>query len=77
LNAEKERISIEEFEKLGAGSLRAAVKDGDEEKGSFMAGQIAGMVSKEQTAGQMIEEMMTTTKQLMTNIEKIRGVDFE
>ncbi|MFZ2539970.1 MAG: enoyl-[acyl-carrier-protein] reductase FabK [Oscillospiraceae bacterium] len=77
LNVEKEGISVEEFEKLGAGSLRAAVKDGDEEKGSFMAGQIAGMVNKEQTASEIINEIMQETKQLMTSIELIRGVNFE
>ncbi len=77
LNAEKEGISLEEFEKLGAGSLRIAVKDGDDEKGSFMAGQIAGMVNKEQTASEMINEIMEDAKQLMTRSEKIRGVKFE
>lgn len=77
LNAEKEGITPEEFEKLGSGSLRAAAKDGDEENGSFMAGQIAGMVSKEQTAHEIINEIMSETKQLMTNIEMIRSVDFE
>lgn len=77
LNAEKEAMPLEEFEKLGAGSLRIAVQEGDEEKGSFMAGQIAGMVKKEQTAYDMIHEIMSETKQLMTNIEMIRGVSFE
>ena len=65
LNKEKEGITVEEFEQLGAGSLRVAVQEGDELKGSFMAGQIAGMVTKEETASEMIEEMMATVKKLM------------
>jgi len=49
-------ISNEELEALGAGALKRAV-DGDEENGCFMAGQIAGLVAKEQAAAEMIEEM--------------------
>lgn len=46
-----------EIEKLGTGALRAAVKDGDVVNGSVMSGQIAGLIKKEQTAKEMIEEM--------------------
>lgn len=65
LEAEKSGISPEEFEKLGSGSLKAAVKEGDPEKGSFMAGQIAGMVSKEQSAKEIIEEIMDEASKLI------------
>lgn len=46
-------ISDEELEKMGAGALRKAAKEGDEKNGSFMAGQCAAMVHKEQTAQEM------------------------
>ena len=39
-------ISDEELEKMGAGALRKAAKEGDEKNGSFMAGQCAAMVHK-------------------------------
>lgn len=65
LNAEKEGITAEEFEKLGSGSLRAAVKDGDEEKGSFMAGQIAGLITSEQTAEEIVTQMITEAEKLL------------
>lgn len=55
--AEKDGISAEEFEKLGAGALALAARDGDIERGSVMAGQIAGLVKKEQTAKEIIEEI--------------------
>jgi enoyl-[acyl-carrier protein] reductase II len=57
LALEKRGADPSEIEKIGTGALRAAVKDGDVVNGSVMSGQIAGMVSKEQTAKEMIEEM--------------------
>lgn len=65
IEAEKSGMSAEEFEKLGAGSLRIAVEDGDKTKGSFMSGQIAGMVTKKQPVKDMIEEMITEAKKLL------------
>lgn len=50
-------ISNEELEKFGVGSLRRAAIDGDEKNGCFLAGQIAAMVKKEQTAKEIIEEI--------------------
>lgn len=44
LQKEREGASKEELEKLGTGRLRAAVRDGDVEYGSVMAGQIAGFI---------------------------------
>ena len=56
-------ISDEELEKMGAGALRKAAKEGDEKNGSFMAGQCAAMVHKEQPAKEMIEEMFAEAEQ--------------
>lgn len=47
----------EELESLGTGALRLAAVLGDEKNGCFLAGQIAGMVKREQTAKEIIEEM--------------------
>lgn len=55
---EKEGASAEKLEELGTGALRKAVVDGDIDNGSVMAGQIAGLVNKEQTAKEIIEEIM-------------------
>ena len=49
-------VTNEELEALGAGALKRAV-DGDEDGGCFMAGQIAGLIKKEQSAADIIEEM--------------------
>lgn len=50
-------ITNEEFESFLAGSLRRAAIEGDIKTGSFMAGQCAGLVKKEQTCKEMIEEL--------------------
>jgi enoyl-[acyl-carrier protein] reductase II len=57
LSLEKRGADVSEIEKIGTGALRAAVKDGDVVNGSVMSGQIAGLVRKEQTAKEIIEEM--------------------
>ena len=47
----------EEIEELGAGALRNAVVDGDVEYGSVMAGQIAGLVSKEESCEDILKDI--------------------
>ena len=47
-----------EIEHFWAGSLRRAVIDGDVERGSLMAGQSVGMVTREQTAQEIIDELV-------------------
>lgn len=57
INIEKENVSLEKMEELGRGALRKAVKDGDMENGSIMAGQISGLIKKRQSAREIIEEI--------------------
>ncbi|MBQ7840927.1 MAG: enoyl-[Lachnospiraceae bacterium] len=65
LKLEKEGASLEELEYLTLGALRKAVIDGDVVNGTLMAGQIAGLVSKEQTCREMIEEIMEQAEALL------------
>ncbi|MEZ0536710.1 enoyl-[acyl-carrier-protein] reductase FabK [Caldicellulosiruptoraceae bacterium PP1] len=65
LQLEKEGCSIEQFEEIGKGSLQKAVKDGDLENGSFMAGQIAGLVNKEQTCKEIIDEVISEAEKII------------
>lgn len=62
---EQEGASFEELELMTVGSLRNAVMEGDVKNGTVMAGQIAGMIKKEQTCQEMIEEIMSEAKALM------------
>ena len=62
---EAEGKSFEELEYLTLGSLRKAVMEGDVVNGTVMAGQIAGLISKEQSCKEMIEEMMAQAETLL------------
>lgn len=65
---EKEKditVSDEELNAFGSGALRLAVKEGDLEKGSFLCGEIAGMVTQEQTCREIIEEVVTNAERLL------------
>jgi len=55
---EKDHLPLEELEKLTLGSLRRAVFDGDVDAGSFMAGQVAGMVHEVHPLRQIFEDLM-------------------
>ena len=65
MKLEKEGASFEELEKLTLGGLRKAVVEGDVIEGSVMAGQIAGLVKKEQTCAEMIQEIMAQAEELL------------
>lgn len=62
---EKEGADFEELEKLTLGSLRKAVVEGDVVNGTIMAGQIAGMIRKEQSCKEIIEEIMSQGMELL------------
>ena len=47
-----------EIEHYWAGALRRAVVDGDVENGSLMAGQSVGMVTREQSVAEIIDELV-------------------
>lgn len=65
LRLEKEGAGLEELEYLTLGSLRKAVVEGDTVNGTLMAGQIAGLVSKEQSCLEIIEELMQEAEAVM------------
>ncbi|PLX31702.1 MAG: enoyl-[acyl-carrier-protein] reductase FabK [Clostridiales bacterium] len=64
---DKEAVPAEKYEELGRGALHKAACLGDVSMGSIMSGQIAGLVCKEQTASEIIEEMFGELKVLLDN----------
>ena len=62
---EKSGAPFEELEQLTLGSLRKAVQEGDTKNGSLMAGQIAGLIKKEETCQEIIEEIIREAEQLL------------
>ncbi|NLI89467.1 MAG: enoyl-[acyl-carrier-protein] reductase FabK [Epulopiscium sp.] len=69
IRLEKEGTEPGELDKLGEGALQRAVVDGDINKGVVMAGQISGLVTREQSAKEIIDEVWNETEKL------IRGCD--
>lgn len=65
LKREKEGASLDELETMTLGALRKAVVDGDVMYGSVMAGQIAGLVKKEESCADIITEIMTDAQKLL------------
>jgi enoyl-[acyl-carrier protein] reductase II len=59
---ETKGLDVSEIESLGAGALRRAAVDGDVKWGSVMAGQIASMVTKEETCADIIAHIMSTAE---------------
>lgn len=56
----------EELTAFGTGALRKAVEDGDWENGSFLCGQVAGLVKKEQTCAEIIREIVEEAEDLFS-----------
>lgn len=71
IKLEKEEALLPEpdfakLEEMGSGSLRRAVIDGDQDTGSFMAGEISGMVREEQPAAEILAEVAEQAEKLLT-----------
>lgn len=64
--AEYTDISDQDLEAMGAGALRLAALEGDNDKGCFIAGQVAGMVTKRQPAGEMIREIFEEAENVLS-----------
>jgi len=72
LSRELERLDMENnpkaLEKLGTGKMRLAMHDGDIEWGSVMCGQGAGMVKSIQSAAEIIQEITSEAREIMTRL---------
>ncbi len=55
------------IEKFWAGALRRAAIDGDIENGSLMAGQSVGMVTKEQSVKEIIDELVSQAEAFLSS----------
>lgn len=61
----------DEIEALGAGKLAAAMRHGDTDMGSLMAGQAAAMVCKIQPAAEIVTEMLAEAQAVMSRLGHI------
>ncbi|WP_035293002.1 enoyl-[acyl-carrier-protein] reductase FabK [Clostridium sp. KNHs214] len=67
---EKENAALEEIEKLGAGALRKAAREGDMVGGSVMAGQIAGLICKRGSCKEIVQEMFNDAEKIIERMVK-------
>lgn len=67
---EKVGTDPKELDKLGEGALQSAVVKGNVSRGAVMAGQISGLVKKEQSAKEIVEEVWKETSDLMATIKQ-------
>jgi len=68
---DKRNTSLKEYEELGKGSLYRAAQKGDMDYGSIMAGQSAGLVKKEQTCKEIIEEIFLEARKIIIEKSKL------
>ena len=68
---EKRNASLEEYEELGKGSLYRSAREGDMDYGSIMAGQSAGLVKKEQSCKEIIEEIFLEARKIIVEKSKL------
>ena len=61
----------EELERLGSGKLALAMREGDLDMGSIMAGQAAAMVCEIQPAATIVSEMMAEAEDVLRNLGAI------
>ena len=65
IKAEYGGLPDEELENLAVGTLRLAVREGDLERGCFLAGQSAAMVKREQPAAEIVKEIMDEVEPIL------------
>ncbi len=64
------QTTAQDVAELGAGALRKAAVDGDVKDGCVLAGQISGLVNKEQTAAEIIKEITLEAEQILKGANK-------
>ena len=71
--AEYGGMSDEELEALATGALRRAVQEGDNEKGCFLAGQVASRVKEVQPAAEIIRDVISGAETVLKGASKWIG----
>lgn len=67
---ESKKVDKEKIEEIGKGALRAAVVEGDIERGTVMSGQIAGMIKDTKPCKDIIEDIIMQYNQALNSIKE-------
>ena len=63
--------SKEEILEMGRGSLRKAVFEGDRSEGSFLAGEVAGLITQKESAESIVKDIMDGAEKLLRNASSL------
>lgn len=61
-----------ELEEMGRGRLRAAAIDGDTVEGSIMAGQVSGLLGREETCEEILKSLEADYRRVFASLDKLR-----
>lgn len=64
-------VSADEVRAFGTGSMRKAVFDGDLSGGSFLAGEVAGMIKRTESAKAIVEDIIAGAEKYLSNAPKL------
>ena len=62
---EAQGVPADEIRAFGTGSLRKAVFDGDLAGGSFLAGEVAGLIRQRESAAAIVEDIIGGAEKLL------------
>ena len=68
---EAQGVSADEIRAFGTGSLRKAVFEGDLSGGSFLAGEVAGMVTRIEPAAAIVEDIIGGAEKLLAKARQL------
>jgi enoyl-[acyl-carrier protein] reductase II len=71
LKREEQHASREELEEITLGSLRRAVFEGDDARGTFMCGQVAGMVHEVRSVATILATLMDEYEQARAGLPSL------
>jgi enoyl-[acyl-carrier protein] reductase II len=74
LEKEFSGASVDELEEMGKGRLKLSAIDGDTSDGSVMAGQVSGLLKKEQSAAEIILELESDYQQTFERLQKFKPI---
>lgn len=64
-------VSADEIRAFGTGSLRKAVFDGDLAGGSFLAGEVAGMIRQRESAAAIVDDIIGGAERLLSKAKNL------
>ena len=66
-------VQADQIKAFGTGSVRKAVFDGDLAGGSFLAGEVAGLIRREETAEEIVNDIIGGAEKLLSGAKELIG----